>query len=45
MFPYVFAAFDDDSTTMCFDELFRNEESDARPNRCTSRKERIEYPR
>ena len=45
MLPYVFAAFDGDSTTMSFDELFCNEESDACPNHCASRKERIEHPR
>ena len=45
MFHYVFAAFDRNSTTVTFNKLFCNEESNACPNRCTSRKERIEHLR
>jgi hypothetical protein len=45
MFPWVFAAFNRDPSTMSFDKLFCNEQSNARPNRCPSRKERIEHRR
>ena len=45
MFSNILAAFDGDSTTVTFDELLCNEESNSCPNRGTSRKERIAHPR
>lgn len=45
MSPRVLAAFDGNSATVPFDELFGNEKPNACPNHRASGKERIEHPR